>query len=219
MTVAVAYWFAGMNVVPATIKRVLAIGYAPVTVIDVPKGHTAVVILGSGSYVARDWTGRRFASVDRIGAVQVAEAARLYHLLSPDFVISSGGLLEASENSWPSGSTMADALVHLGVPGDRIVVEEESGTTHDEAVIVKRLLAGRPVDHVVLVTSQVHMRRSLGTFLAEGLTAIPAIAYENPPFDEWWVPLVPTDKGLEESGQVAHELAGLAFYRLRGWYK
>ena len=136
VAVAVAYWVAGMYIVPTAIERLLATGYAPLTVSDVPRGHAAVVLLGSGSYVARDWAGRRLTSVDRIGASRVAEAARVYHLLNPDFVISSGGLLEATANNWPSGSTMADALVGLGVPRERIVVEDESGTTRDEAVIV-----------------------------------------------------------------------------------
>ena len=63
------------------------------------------------------------------------------------------------------------------------------------------------------------MRRSVGTFLAQGMSVIPAIAHETPPFDRWWGKLIPTDKGLEESGMAAHELAGLVFYRLRGWYK
>ena len=219
LVIAAAYWVAGTYVVPAALKRVIAWGYAPISASDVPQGRTAVVLLGSGSYLSRDWAGRQFATVDHIGASRVVEAAHAYQLLNAEFVVSSGGLLETDENSWPSGLAMADALVSLGVPRDRIVVEDESGTTRDEAVIVKRLLASRPVDHLVLVTSPVHMRRSVGVFLAEGITVIPAIARETPPFDRWWAELIPTDKGLEESGMAAHELAGLAVYYLRGWYR
>ena len=219
LLVAAAYWVAGTYLVPATIKRLIAWGYAPISASDVPHGRTAVVLLGSGSFLSRDWAGRQYTTVDRIGASRVVEAARVYHLLDADFVISSGGLIETNENSWPSGLAMADALVSLGVPRDRIIVEDESGTTRDEAVIVKRLLAARPVDHLVLVTSPVHMRRSVGVFRAEGITVIPAIARETPPFDRWWAELIPTDKGLEESGMAAHELAGLAVYYLHGWYK
>lgn len=219
LVVAAAYWTAGTYVVPATIKRVLAWGYAPISANDVPQGRTAVVLLGSGSYLSRDWAGGQFTTVDRIGASRVVEAARAYQLLDADFVVSSGGLIETDENSWPSGLAMADALISLGVPRDRIVLEDESGNTHDEAVIVKRLLASRPVDHLVLVTSPVHMRRSVGVFRAEGIAVIPAVARETPPFDRWWAELIPTDKGLEESGMAAHELAGLAVYYLRGWYK
>ena len=48
---------------------------------------------------------------------------------------------------------------------------------------VLRLVGGvvrARVDHVVLVTSPTHMRRSLATFRAEGITAIPAIACTQP---------------------------------------
>lgn len=219
VVVVAAYWIAATYAVPAAVKRVIAWGYAPISASDVPQGPTAVVLLGSGSYLSRDWAGRQFTTVDRIGASRVVEAARAFHLVNAQFVVSSGGLLESDENSWPSGLAMADALVSLGVPRDRVVIEDQSGTTRDEAVLVKRLLASKPVDHVVLVTSPVHMRRSVGVFLAEGLTVIPAIAREIPPFDDWWAEFIPTDKGLEESGMAAHELAGLAAYYLRGWYK
>ena len=205
--------------IPAAVKRVLVRGYSPLAAADVPAGRTAVVLLGSGTYLARDWDGGVYPAVDKIGASRVAEAARVYHLIHPEFVISSGGLIEVTENSWPSGQSMADALVTLGVPRERILVEDRSETTHREAVIVKEMLATHPVDHIVLVTSPVHMRRSVGTFLAEGLATIPAIARETSPFSRGWQKLIPTDKGLEETGMVAHELSGLVAYRLRGWYK
>ena len=219
LTVSLLCCIASTYAVPVWIERLLVAGYAPLAAADVPPGRTAVVLLGSGSHLARDWDGHRFATVDRIGASRVAEAARVYHLLQPDFVISSGGLFEVTENSWPSGSSMADALVSLGVPRDRIVVEDQSETTRREAVIIKELLAHRPVDHVVLVTSPVHMRRSVGTFQAVGLPVIPAIAHEVSSFDRLWEQLIPTDKGLEETGMVAHEVMGLVVYRLRGWYR
>lgn len=213
------YACASVYALPSALTRLLVAGYRPLSAADVPVGRTAVVLLGSGTHLSRDWDGGVFPAVDKIGATRVAEAARVYHLVHPDFVISSGGLIEVTENSWPSGKSMADALVMLGVPRERIVIEDLSETTHREAVIVKEMLVSRPVDHIVLVTSGVHMRRSVGTFLAEGLPTIPAIARETPPFSRWWQKLIPTDKGLEESGMVAHELSGLVVYRLRGWYR
>ena len=114
---------------------------------------------------------------------------------------------------------MADLLVRLGVPRARVRVEDESGTTHDEAVIVSRMLAAQPVDHVILVTSAVHMRRSVGTFKASGVHVIPAPAREPQFWDTWWEKFVPTDKGVDEAGMVAHELAGILVYQWRGWYR
>jgi uncharacterized SAM-binding protein YcdF (DUF218 family) len=86
-------------------------------------------------------------------------------------------------------------------------------------MIIAGLLAQHPVDHVVLVTSASHMRRSMGTFKAAGVTPIPAIAYEGSPLDTWWKKVAPTDSGLEEARLVAHELAGIPGYFVRGWFK
>jgi len=216
---AVFYWLAGSYIVPETVRGLLARGYAPLTRADVPAGRTAVVLLGSGSHQFRDWTDGQFVVVDRIAASRLLEAARVYRLLDADFIVSSGGLIRPTPRTWPSGLAMAEDLVRLGVPRDRIIVEAESMTTRHEAVLVKELLRTHPVDHVVLVTSQFHMLRSVGTFRAAGVEVIPAIAREPQGVDEWWEKLIPTDKGMDESGMAAHELAGIVAYAVRGWYR
>ena len=215
----VVFWIASTAAVPVGLGRLLAWGYAPLAREAVPVGRTAVVLLGSGSFRMRDWGSGQFILVDRIGAARLVETARVFHLLNADYVISSGGRLVVTDRTWDAGSAMADGLVTLGVPRDRIIIEDKSGTTRHEAVLIKDILAARPVDNVVLVTSHIHMRRSVGTFRAVGIPVIPAIDREPPPFDVWWEMLIPTDKALEESGLIAHELAGLIQYRVRGWYR
>jgi uncharacterized SAM-binding protein YcdF (DUF218 family) len=215
---AVAYWTAGAYLVPQTVTRLLAAPYTPLTADRVPPGRTAIVLLGSSAYQVGDWSGKHFSTLDRISASRLLEAARVYHLIHADYVISSGGLDNPTDWARPAGPAMADALVTLGVPRNRILMEDRSTTTHDEAVIVGAMLASRPVDHVILVTSQFHMRRSAGTFRAAGIDVIPAIAYFEPRIDRWWGKLVPTDKGLEETALVAHEIVGIADYTRRGWY-
>ena len=42
---------------------------------------------------------------------------------------------------------MAETLLTLGVPKERILVETESRTTRHEALIIKEMLAAHPVDH------------------------------------------------------------------------
>jgi uncharacterized SAM-binding protein YcdF (DUF218 family) len=73
-------------------------------------------------------------------------------------------------------------------------------------------------DHVVLVTSDIHMRRSLGAFRSLGLQPIPAIAPDGcfPETLRQWV--TPTNHGLEYTRAVVHELLGIAYYAARGWF-
>jgi len=219
LVAALGYWVASADIVPATIKSLIAWGYTPLVRDAVPPGRTAVVLLGSGSLQFRDWSENHFAVVDRIGASRLLEAARVFRLLDAEYIISSGGLVTKSERVRASGLTMTEALVGLGIPRDRILTEAESKTTRHEAMIIKGMLADHPVEQVVLVTSQFHMRRSVGTFEAVGIDVIPAIAREPTSIDTWWVRFVPTDKALSETGMAAHELLGMAVYAARGWYR
>ncbi|MFN7917442.1 MAG: YdcF family protein [Vicinamibacterales bacterium] len=218
---ALFYWLASTEVISENLRVLMAAPFEPLSRSAVPPGRTAIVLLGSGGYGALDWDGRQFAVSDRIGAARLLEAARVYHLVGADYIISSGGVGIVSENAQSAGVVMADALVSLGIPRDRIVVEDRSRNTRDEAVVIKEMLARRPVDQLVLVTSQFHMRRSLGTFRAVGLETIPAIAREPESFNagRGWTKLLPSDKGLGETGLAAHEVMGIVVYTLRGWYR
>ena len=185
-----------------------------------PNRRTAVVILGSGSWHAMDWDGRTAVYPDPAAASRQLEAARVYNLVNPVVIISSGGNPHPARRMMPAGEAMRNDLVALGVPADRILVETESGTTRDEALIVNRMLKAEQIEQVILVTSETHMRRSLGVFRSVGITAIPAIALEF--FREeasWRDLLVPSLAGLDLGSENVHELIGLGYYWLRGWHR
>jgi uncharacterized SAM-binding protein YcdF (DUF218 family) len=196
--------------------RLLTMGFHPLMASDVPPGRSVIVLLGSGSYTSWDWDRRQFSMVDRPSANRVYEALRVFNLAGADLIISSGGLIDPDDDEEPNGLTMRDELVRLGVPPSKIVVETQSRNTHDEAVIVADMLRSMQIEHVILVTSDMHMRRSLGAFRSEGIRAIPAIAPHVAADDPWFVP---SDDGLHEAAIVAHEAIGLAYYAVRGWYR
>jgi uncharacterized SAM-binding protein YcdF (DUF218 family) len=216
--VALVYCLASTYVTSYVVTQLLSIGYRPLTS-ALDSKPCAVVVLGSGSITARDWEQGRFSVVDQPASARVLEAARVYHLVQPDWVISSGGRTNNDNLREPSGNTMRDALVLLGVPAERILVETESRTTRGEAVIVKPMLERLQVKRVILVTSPSHMRRSVGAFRAVGIETEPAIARDaqaDAPWRDW---LFPSDTGLKQANAVAHEILGIAYYALRGWYK
>ena len=194
--------------------------FHPFVAQDLVQGRrTVVVILGSGSWSTSNWDAERFTMVDHSAAARVIEAIRVYRLAHPALIISSGGTPNPRSKERPSGTTMREALIGFGVPPDRIIVETGSRTTHDEAVIVAPMLRTAGAEQVILVTSEVHMRRSLGTFRAEGIDAIPAIARDvirERTWTEWWLP---SSEGLRLTQWNAHELLGIAYYRLRGWFR
>src|SRR5262249_47362704 len=67
-TITVLYALSGTSAVTHTMARLLACSYRPFTMENLPPGRRAVVVLGSGSYVARDWAGTTFPLLDRASA-------------------------------------------------------------------------------------------------------------------------------------------------------
>ena len=216
--VALTYILASTYAVDYLLGRVLVVGFHPFSQSDVPSGRTALVVLGSGSFTARDWSGDQFSVVDPAAAMRVIEAVRVYRLVNPEWVVSSGGLVTKTAGPLSSGGvTMRDELVRLGVPGSRILVDSESSNTHDEAIIVKSMLASLHVDHVIVVTSELHMRRAVGIFRAVGIDPIPAKARGVFTALPWYLWIIPSNEGLDEAGLLAHEVFGIPYYLARGW--
>lgn len=218
VAIALGYALVSAYAVPHAVERWIGAPFHPLTPADVPPGRSVVVLLGSGSFRRLDWSDAKMSVPDPIGLERTLEAARVFRLVQPDFVISSGGVIDPEVAEDPAGETMKEALVRLGVPPDRIIVERQSTNTRDEAQLVAAMLPSLGVKHVILVTSSIHMRRAAGMFRAVGIEVIPAISrqpdYLDPSFS-----LLPTEAGLRTSALVVHELAGLTYYWLKGWYQ
>lgn len=181
--------------------------------------RTAVLVLGSGSNVAEDWDGNTVALPNQSSAERVVEATRVYRLVNPDWIVVSGGRVYEDDPSSASAESARDLLVSLGVPAAKVLVENTSKTTHEEAVTVGAKLKSMAVERVVLVTSDLHMPRALGAFRAQGIKAVPAVARRQQDRTPWNLDLLPSDSGLGEAGSVAREILGIGHYALRGWYQ
>lgn len=216
---ALFYVVAGTHGTGHQLARLLGAGFRPFERADVPRGRTALVVLGSGSFTARDWDGRELSTVDPWAALRIVEAARVFALANPEWVISSGGLVDAGQDAPSSGIVMRDALVRLGVPAERIHADLRSRNTHEEAVAIARLLQSLKAEHTILVTSRVHMRRSIGTFRAEGVTVVPAVARDVEAPRLWRITMLPSEEALDETGAGVHEILGIGYYTLRGWHR
>jgi uncharacterized SAM-binding protein YcdF (DUF218 family) len=218
LAVAVLYLFGSIYGVSYAVSRLLVIGFHPLEAADVPAGPAAVVVMGSGSYTIHDWSGRDYSAADPSAASRALEAARVFKLIDAAWVICSGGKLRPDDVDIATGVATSEVLKELGVPAERIVIDTTARNTHEESEVVKAMLPRLNVDHVVLVTTDVHMRRSLGAFRAAGVRAIPAIVGDPfPPrsLKEW---VIPGDAGLWSTNLFAHELLGIAYYAVRGWY-
>jgi uncharacterized SAM-binding protein YcdF (DUF218 family) len=208
------YLCAAIWIVPAAIAR-LVLGRYP-QLQRPPEQPIAIVLLSGGSDIVTDWNGKRFGVMATTEAERVLEAARLYHA-SPDAVIISSGDTWSPSGEPTNAVLMRDALVSLGVPAGRILLEEHSQDTHQQAVLVAPMLRTMPARTPVLVTSGSHLRRALGVFRAAGVDAVAAPSHDRDLDLGWWDRVTPTDYGVGKSAEVTHEVVGLIYYKARGW--
>lgn len=166
LAITIFYTAASIRVIPWVLSRPLLFGFHQFAVSDVPAGRTVIVLLGSGSFTVHG-PDERLGVIDPTGASRVIEAAHVYHVLGSPWIISSGGAAGGFQTE-PSAATMRAALVQVGVPADRIVLESTSRDTHDEAVLVAPMLRALQADHVVLVTSDVHEYVGLAYYAVRG---------------------------------------------------
>jgi uncharacterized SAM-binding protein YcdF (DUF218 family) len=179
------------------------------------RGAQAVVVL-SGDFVSRG-TGDLVIDDLRSTALRVIEGVRVYRLLGDPLLVVSGGDLRRFDPPRPAAAAMRNAAVGLGVPPERIATEVQSLTTREQALFLSRLLADRHISRLVLVTSAVHMPRSLAVFRASGLDPVPSASDLAEDLDLSLSTLVPNRDSLNLSDAALYEYAALAYYRARRW--
>jgi uncharacterized SAM-binding protein YcdF (DUF218 family) len=154
-------------------------------------------------------------------------AAQLYREGKAPVVIASGGRIEWLGGGSPEAADMAEILQVLGVPPSAIILEPDSLNTHENAVNIQKILVERGIDRVLLVTSALHMPRSLAIFQHQKIDAIAAptnflvtdrdVAALNTSFGSILLNFLPDSDRLNQTTRALKEYLGLAIYRLRGW--
>jgi uncharacterized SAM-binding protein YcdF (DUF218 family) len=151
--------------------------------------------------------------------VRCLRGYELYRQGAPCTIVVSGGRVDPDPSVPPVSWVMCDFLVAHGVDRSRIVVEDKSLTTHENASETARLLRERGTSKVVLVTDAAHLPRALGCFRAQGIDAVPCGCRYRSSLDHLtvrdFVPDLTTARGRQ---YVAHEWVGLAWYKVRGYF-
>jgi uncharacterized SAM-binding protein YcdF (DUF218 family) len=104
-----------------------------------------------------------------------------------------------------------------GILPTRIILEERSRSTHENAVYAKEMIRPQPGESWVLVTSAFHMPRAIASFSAVGWPVIPyPVDYKIDPQTGLRLNFSLVE-GLSASTLAGKEWAGLFGYRLMGW--
>ena len=208
--------------VPTILTRALEWQYLPPEVY--PQAEVIVVLGGS---TASAIYPRQIVEISSAGD-RILYAAHLYHQGVAPHLLLTGGYIPWMDEREAPANDMAAILKMLGVPEEALWYETESRNTYENAVNSRQLLAEKGIDRIILVTSALHMPRSVALFERQGFEVIPAPADYNVTQTTWarlWEPnlitqifhLLPSVGNLGDTTTVMKEYLGIFVYHLRGW--
>jgi len=151
------------------------------------------------------------------GAVERMTAASQLALFFPKArVIFSGGSGDLFNQEAKEADYVAPLFEQLGVPRRRLVFENQSRNTVENAEITLKLANPQAGENWILVTSAFHMPRAIGTFRKAGwkILAYPTDFGTYPVFK--WRYGFDFVGGVSRMNHAVHEVLGLIFYRLTG---
>ncbi|MEA5465768.1 YdcF family protein [Leptothoe sp. PORK10 BA2] len=175
---------------------------------------------------------------------RVLYGIKLYQTGVAPLILFSGGRISWKEGRQSSVSTnpaaanpaaakpseakdMAEIAQAMGVPQESILLENESLNTYENAVETAKILQQKQINRILLVTSAIHMPRSMAIFKKQGFDVTAA------PTDYWvsqeslaemqgissatFINVLPDTEALHLFTRALKEYIGLGVYRLKGW--
>ena len=138
------------------------------------------------------------------------------HQQHPDVpLVFSGFSGKLFHRGWSEADIIQRILSDLNVSAARVLFEQTSRNTYENAVNSRQMLLPQPGSRWILVTSAAHMPRSMGSFEAAGWTGVipyPVDYTTGTDFGQ----LYSLRLGFNSMRQTLHEIAGLVVYRLTG---
>jgi uncharacterized SAM-binding protein YcdF (DUF218 family) len=181
----------------------------------------AIVVLGGGTLPASP--PRPWVEVAEAGD-RVLYAAKLYREGKAPVVILSGGRVDWNGAGPPESKDMAEQIQIMGVPAQALLQDPTSNNTYENAVNVKKILQDRQITGpILLVTSAMHMSRSLAIFRHLQISSIAAptdfrttCTPDRQGFGGFLLGLLPEAEQLHKTTLALKEYLGLLIYKLQG---
>jgi uncharacterized SAM-binding protein YcdF (DUF218 family) len=126
-------------------------------------------------------------------------------------ILSGGGFADPV----PEAMVMAEVSRFMGVSKDDTIIESASKDTEDQARLIKPIVGTAPF---VLVTSAIHMPRSMALFEKLGMRPIPGPAGSTSRIKSPFVfqDIFPSVNALDDATQALHEYLGILWGKMTG---
>lgn len=208
-------------IISVALAVLVVVGYGPVgplavrsledtfpQLTDLPKEISGLIVLGGIGMVRH----RPFLYSSGARVVEAYVVARTHpHLL----ILVSGGL---NERRWNEAQSAKLFLANLGITPERILIEDKSTNTVQNAVFSARIAKQRKDICWALVTSAFHMPRALAAFQSAGLSPVPIpvdFRTNGSEDDVQWFARAPSEN-FALLGIALHEWSGMFWYWLKG---
>jgi uncharacterized SAM-binding protein YcdF (DUF218 family) len=152
---------------------------------------------------------------------------KLYQDDLAPLIILSGGRIQWFGGVESEAQDMATILQLMGIPSEAMILEPNALNTYQNAIYTQKILQERGIKKILLVTSAIHMLRSLAIFRKQGMEAIPAptdflvsegnFRAVNYSLESRILSWFPDSESLERTTLALREYIGIVIYRLRGW--
>jgi uncharacterized SAM-binding protein YcdF (DUF218 family) len=218
----------GRRLLIASVLLIAALGVLPIgSMLAVPlesrfplwdsgKGEpTGIIVLGGTISPTLSFARQQVALND--AGERVTATVELAHKYPNARIVFSGGNGALIPGRLREADFALHVLEDLGVPSNRIMLEREARNTAENAIFSRRLIAPKPGERWLLVTSAMHMPRAMGAFRRAGfpVEAYP-VDYRSAGWpDVWTVPGSVVD-GIARTDIAVHEWLGLFIYWITG---
>jgi uncharacterized SAM-binding protein YcdF (DUF218 family) len=100
--------------------------------------------------------------------------------------------------------------------GINFIQEKEARTTYENGLEIKQWLEDNQYSEIYLVTSAIHMRRSMEVFDRFDIDYIPVVSNYAYSHNLSWLDYLPNRGSLRANMQAIHEWIGMAWYKING---
>jgi uncharacterized SAM-binding protein YcdF (DUF218 family) len=188
-------------------------GYRPVLDPRTAGRYDAIVVLTGGITPASRLIP--LPTIDQTMFRRLDEALRLYRLQPKPIIVSGGHVNPFTENK-DENKIARDFLIKWGVPAKDVLGEGNSRDTFESALEVRKLLVEKHYKRYLLVTSALHMPRSMLVFSRLAPEPVPApgdfsiARFTITPFS-----FFPSESAAGNFFLTLHEYLGIANYNWR----
>jgi uncharacterized SAM-binding protein YcdF (DUF218 family) len=203
----------GTDPLPDLLIRTLEKQYTPMTT----PPHVEAVIVLSGPVDLRLSTLEHIELRD--SAERILEGIQLVQKGYGDILIITGGSADLYDQTKHEAVFLRQMALDFGVPDHKILIEQTSRNTYENAVNTRALMEQHGITTSLLVTTASHMPRSMGCFRKIGLEPIPyPVDFRADPHPEYHLlTIIPNAGGFRKTSFALHEYIGILTYKLIGY--